>query len=233
MNIKLTLGLLAVSLTACHDTRQTTQTTTEQSAAIDTIVGSKTITDEIPGAVHRKRATGYFVMVAKDTSDYSCIFTESKDSGKVSIDLNIPYFKAAMTYRQRLSELQLMLPKAAADFNFDSLTAVYFGRLILHGDLAVEVTKQYHQKFGASDKLESYTAVGQFLKESKLGADLDNLFKKYSISVEKVSIEKLFFTSRQELYWASKIETDTANVPDKLLDCMIWVKLQKSKNNYP
>lgn len=229
MNIKLTLGLLAVLLTACNNNRQNSfaQTTTEKKVTIDTIVGSKTITDEIAGSAYRKRAIGYFVIIDKDTSDYTCIFTESKDGGKVGIDLHIPYSKAAMTYGQRLEELKIILPKAATDFNFDSLTGIYFGRLVLSGDLAVDVTKQYRQIFGTSNKLQSYTTVGQFLKESKLGVDLDNLFQQYSITVDKVSIEKLFLTSRQDLYWASKIETDTINVPDKILDCMTWVKLTK------
>lgn len=69
--------------------------------------------------------------------------------------------------------------------------------------------------------------MGRFLKESKLGGDLDDLFKPYSITVDNVSIEKLFFTSRKELYWASKIETDKTNIPEKILDCSIGVTLKK------
>lgn len=230
MNIKLIFGLFVFILTGCNNNRQNhfAQTTTENKVTIDTIVGSKTITDEIAGSAFRKRATGYFVIIGKDTSDYTCIFTESKDGGKVGIDLNIRYFKAEMTYKQRLEELRIILPKAATDFNFDSLKSIGFGRLILSGDLAVDITKQYYQKFGTSDKLENYTTVGQFLKESKLGTDLNNLFKKYSISVDKVLIEKLFLTSRQDLYWASKIETDTTKLPDNILDCITWVKLTKN-----
>jgi hypothetical protein len=195
----------------------------------DTVIGSKTIIDEIAGSAYRKRATGYFVIIGKDTSDYTYIFTESKDGGKVGIDLNIPYSKAAMTYRQRLEELKIVLPKAATDYNFDSLTSISFGRLILSGDLAIDITNQYRQKFGTSDKIkvEDYKVVEQFLASSKLGADLDKLFKPYSISIDKVSIEKLFFTTKKELYWASKIETDSINTPDKILDCMTWVKLTK------
>jgi len=229
MSIKLTLGLLAIFLTASNNNRQYSiaQTTTENKVIIDTIVGSKTITDEIAGSAYRKRAIGYFVIINKDTSDYTCILTESKDGGNVGIDLHIPYLKASMSYSQRLAELKILLPSAAKDFNFDSLRGISFGRLVLSGDLAIDVTKQYFQKFGTSDKLESYTTVGQFLKESKLGTDLNILFKPYSISVDKVSIEKLFLTSRQDLYWASKIETDTTKVPDKILDCITWATLTK------
>jgi hypothetical protein len=228
MNIKLIPGLLAVFLTACNGSQQKnfTERTTENKIAVDTIVGSKIITDEIAGSAYRKRAIGYYVIIDKDTSDYTCIFTESKDGNHVGIDLNTRYSKTEMTYGQRLEELKIILPKAATDFNFDSLTSINFGRLILSGDLAVDVTNQYRQKFGAGDKLES-TTVKQFLKESRLGADVDNLFKPYSMSVDKVSIEKLYFTTRKELYSASKIETDSTEAPEKILDCMTWVHLTK------
>lgn len=228
MNIKITLGLLAIILTSCSDRQNSSvKTTNENIETIDTLVGSKIITDEIAGSAYRKRAKGYFLIIDKDTSDFTCIFSENKDNGNVGIDLNIRYFKATMSYRQRLEELKLILPTAATDFNFDSLTGINFGRLVLSGDLAIDVTKQYQQKFGTSDKLESYETVGLFLKESKLGSDLDSLFKPYNISVDKVSIEKHFYASREEIFWGSKIETDSVDIPDRILDCMPWVKLTK------
>ena len=225
MDIRTTYGLLIILLWGCNDNQQKSfaQSTVFSKPHVDTIVGSKTITNEIPGSAYRKKAIGYFVIIGNDT----CIFTESKDDNKVGIDLNIKYLKASMTYRQRLKELKIILPKAATDFNFDSLTGIGFGRLILSGDLAIDVTKQYRQKFGASNKLQSYPTVQQFLKQSKLCEDIDNLFKPYSISSDRVSFEKLFLTSRKELYWASKIEADTSNVPDKILDCNLGVKLKK------
>ena len=229
MDIKLIFGLLVILLSSCNNNPHNSfdQTTTESNVSVDTIVASKTIKDEISGSAYRKRATGYFVIIDNDTSDYTCIFSESKYGGNVSIDLNIPDSKAEMSYNQRLEELKIILPKAAKDYNFDSLSSISFGRLILSGDLAIKVTQQYRQKFGTSNKLESYTTVEQFLKESKLGADLNDLFKPYSMSVDKVFIEKLFLISRQDLYWASKIEVDTTIIPDKILDCMTWVKLSK------
>jgi hypothetical protein len=232
MKIKLTLGLLVILLLSCNDNKQNsfTQTTTENKVTFDTIVGSKAITNEISGSAYRKSATEYAVIIGKDTSDYTCVFTESKDGGKVNIILNIPYSKATMTYKQRLEELKIILPKAAKDYNFDSLHSISFGRLILSGDLAIDITQQYRQKFGTINKLENYTTFEEFLKGSKLVTDVNTLFNPYSLSVDKVSIEKLFFTTRQSLYWASKIETDTTNIPDKILDCMTWVTMSKKLN---
>jgi hypothetical protein len=228
MNIRILLGLLAIILASCSDRQNSSvMTTNENIVTIDTLIGSKIITDEIAGSAYRKRAIGYFVIIGKDTSEYTCIFAESKNNGNVDIYLNIPYFKAKMPYRQRLEELKIILPTAATNFNFDSLTGINFGRLVLCGDLAIDVTKQYQQKFGTSDKLQSYETVGQFLKESKLGSDIEDLFKPYSISIDKVSIEKLFFTTQKDLFWASKIETDSIDIPDKILDCITWITLTK------
>ena len=220
---------MTVFLFGCNNNRQNSfdPTKTQNKVAVDTIVGSKVLTSEFAGSAYIERAIGYFVIFDKDTSDYTCIFTESKDGGVVGLNLRIPYSKAEMTYRQRLEVLKIILSKAANDFNFDSLTGISLGRLILSGDLAIDITKQYHQKFGTSDRLEDYIAVGQFLKESKLGTDLNALFEPFSISVDKVSIEKLFFTSQKELYLTSKVEMDTTSVPDKILDCITWVKLTK------
>jgi hypothetical protein len=229
MSCRIVLGILLVVLFGCNDNRQnsTTQVSEQFKAPYDTIIGKKILTDEIAGSAYRKRAIGYFVIVGKDTSDFACIFTESKGDGHVGIDLNIPYFKKTMTYSQRLKELKMILPKAALDFNFDSLTGISYGRLILSGDLAIDVTNQYRQRFGTSDKLQSYDVVRQFLKESKLGTDLNTLFKDYSITVDNVYSEKLFFTTREDFYWASKVNTDSSDIPERILDCITYVKLSK------
>jgi hypothetical protein len=229
MNIKLSIGILALLMISCigNQKKDNAKLTVQNKLAFDTIIGSKIITNEIAGSAYRKRAIAYFVITNKDTSDYTCIFSESKKDGKVAIDLNSSYAKVSKPYRKRLEELKLILPKASRDFNFDSLTGVYLGRLVVNGDLAIDITKQYRQKFGANNKLQSYSTVQQFLKESKLSIDLNNVLKPYFLKVEEVYIEKLFFTSKQDLYWASKIETDSTNVPDKIIDCMTGVKLIK------
>ncbi len=223
------IGLLLLLLTACSDSGQVNSTVTTEKTfqTNDTVIGSKTITDEIAGSAYRQKATGYFVVVGKDTSDFTCIFYKLKETEGGTVGMSVRFEKGTMTYRQRMDELKLIVPKAAKDYNFDSLTSITFGRLILSGDLAVDITNQYRQTFGTSNKLDDYTTVGQFLVKSKLGTDLDNLFRPYSISTDNVSIEHLFFTPKKELYWASKIETDSANVPDKIIDCLTWVKLTK------
>lgn len=229
MNFKITIGLVAFLLMSCkeNDQKDLSKMAIGNPNTVETLIGSKPISDEIAGSKFRKRAIGYFVITGTDTSDYTCIFTESKADGKIGINLNIPYLKAKMSYRQRLKEIKLILPKASNDFNFDSLTSIGFGRLILSGDLAIDISKQYNQEFGTTNVKMDYKAVGEFLTTSKLGSDLNEIFKSYSVSVDDVSIEKLHFTTKEELYWASKIETDSTKIPEKILDCITWVKVSK------
>lgn len=225
------IGLLLFLQSACSDNSQpnSPETTEKNILTNDTVIGSKTITDEIDGSAFTQKATSYFVVVGKDTSDFTCIFNKLKEGEGGDVRMNIRFEKATVTYRQRLIELKIILSIAAKDYKFDSLTTISLGRLVLSGDLAIDITNQYRQKFGTNDKInvENHRIVEEFLAKSKLGVDIDSLFKPYSISVDKVSIEKLFFTTKKDLYSVSKIETASANTPDKILDCMIWVKLKK------
>ena len=104
------------------------------------------------------------------------------------------------------------------------------GRLVTSGDLAVDVTKQYMQKYGENYKIriKDYRKVAQFLFDSKLTTDWNRLLKSYLISVVKVSPEKIFFTTRNELYRVSKIEADSISVPERILDCIVGLRLKKN-----
>ena len=230
MKITILLNVLIVFFISCNDNnRKSTKLETnigKHELSNDSSVCRYDISDEIAGSAYRKRGIGYFVVIDKDTSDFHCIFTESKD-GNVNINLQIPYLKKSTTHVERMKELKLILDNANNDFNFDSLKYIGFGRLILSGDLAVEITNEYVKKFGTNSKLMDYKTMKQFFIDSKLGYDLNNVFKPYSIIVTDVSLEKLFFTTKKDLYWASRIEIDSSLVPEKIIDCITWVELKK------
>ena len=224
MNKIIALPLLAIALISCNDIAQKKpigQTTKKDSS----IVGKKIVSEEA-GSLYRKKALGYFVITKKDTAGYTYLFTELNGGG-VTLDFNTNRPALSMSYADKLRALKIILPEAAKDFNLDSLQGINFGRLVSNGDLAIDVTKQYIQKFGTSEKVREYGVVSEFLKGSKLGTDLDSVFKKYSISVDEVSIEKMFFTTTEELYLTSKIETRSTAIPEKILDCSTYVRLSK------
>lgn len=190
----------------------------------DTSIGSKEITNEIAGANYRKRAKGYFVIANEDTSEFMPIFTESKEGGRIGMDMR---FEKSMSYRQHYNELAKILPLAAKDFQLDSLRSVSMGRFTSSGDLAINVSSQFLANPDLNQKKMDYKKISTFLVDSKLGEDFNKLFNSYGIIVSGVSVEKVFLTDSKDVYNISKIETDSSQVPEQLLDCQTWIILNK------
>jgi len=197
----------------------------------DITIGQQQVTDEIAGSAYRKRATKYFVIADNDTSSYSPVFTENNDGGIVGMDLNIRYPDNSKSYNEWMGELEKILPRAAQDYNLDSLKVIFVGRLIETGDLAIEVTLQYHDTFKGYDNIRTadYQRVSDFLLTSKLTDNFNKLFEPYAISVEEIGVEKVFFTTPKNFEHYSKIETDSARIPTQILDCQTWIKMKKNK----
>jgi hypothetical protein len=197
----------------------------------DTIVGSKNITNEYAGGAYRKRGKEYFVIIDKDTSDFRCFFSESKADNTIDLDIGNHKLKPEKKtdYEQRLKELKAIIPIAANDFNLKLIRYIWIGRLVSFGDLAVEITKEYHNEFGLESQNINYKKVAPFLMHSKLSTDLNKIFKPYSVIVSNVSYEHVFFTTKKDLYWNSKMASDPKQVPEKIFDCMIWIQLKPAK----
>ena len=161
----LLIVVLALIVITCNEPKTIANQNNTQPTAetIDTIVGKRMITNEIAGANYRKRATGYYLIVNNDTSDFVSIFSESNE-GKVSISFFLD--KGTKTHAQRMTELKAILPTASTEFNLDSLSSIDMGRLISHGDLIIEITNQYLQKFEVKNPLQDYKTTAAFLKES-------------------------------------------------------------------
>lgn len=221
--------ILIVVLTSCtNKTRKETLPQDEKKITSDTLIGEVKITNEIAGSAYRNRATGYFVIIEKDTSNYVPVFTESKENGSISIIQNLSYSKKNRTYVQRLNEFKLILQRAEQDYNFDSLTDMSLGRLILSGDLAVILTKEFKNTFVDKKQIATteYQEISNFLLESTLTRDLNIVFKPYQKAVKKIRIEKVFFASKKELMRYSNTTIDTSQIPENILDFMIWIEFE-------
>lgn len=192
----------------------------------DTTVFSIDVSDQVAGSTYITRARQYYIVSSNDTLNFTCIFRQSVD-GKLRLDLAIPYITRELYYRERLQLLRKTLRTASQEFKFDSLTSVSYGRLILSGDLAVQVTNEYAQQFGDRPRLVDYQRMQDFFASSRICTDLNTILKDYSLSTGSVGTEKLFFTTRKDLYWASKVETDSAKVPANILDCILYVRIRK------
>lgn len=225
------IGLLTLLLFSCSEGGRVNslQQPEFNNLTIDTLVYSRSIINELAGSAYREKAIGYSVIAGNDTSDFTCFVYKFKVSVSGNVGMSIRFEKATVSYEQRLQELHLILPKASKDFDFDLLTSINMGRLILSGDLAIELTKLYREQFGNSNVIngKSYKNIEQFLSNSKLALDLNKLFYPFSLEVETISVEKVFFTTKEELYKSSKVEIAFTKAPDRILDCMIGIKLSK------
>jgi hypothetical protein len=184
------------------------------------IIGYKDIKEEMAGSAYRTRARSYYVVRGQDTSRFSCIFSESKADSSVQVHLN---FRKEETYDRQYDEMKLIFPRAAKDFDMKALTGLGIGRLVTSGDLAVRITRQYRERFGDNTSIGSYSKVALFLKQSPLGTDMNALLLPYGHDVDHVSVEKVFFTSKQVLYSYSKLTSNTTAIPDQVLDCITWI----------
>ena len=227
MNTKLILIFLIVFSFSCRNNRkESVQNVPDTKEAInepDTLTGSIPITDEIAGSAYRKRAKGYFIITNGDTSAFIPIVTESKES-RVGIDIR---FNKEMTYAQQFKELKTLLAEAVKDFEFDSIRSITLGRLISTGDLAIEISNELNLDKELKNNLNDYPKVVVFLMKSKLTSDFNSLLNPYNIYVDTIYPEKLFFASQKELFTYSKIETDSVQIPDKILDCITGIGLKK------
>lgn len=189
----------------------------------DTVVVTVDMNETLAGSAYRKRATGYFLMINNDSSIYMPSFTESNE-GKVSLMLGL---HPLLTYQEQMEQLHVLLPAAAKTYNFDSLNGIYLGRLVQTGDLVIDITNEYLTAFKGygSTATTEYKKIEDFLTDSKLGRDMNELFKPYGLEVTGTSVEKVFFTSLHKY-----IKIDSAQhtiIPEKILDCMTWVELGK------
>ncbi len=227
--IRLLTVLVAIFLMSCGSKNENTHSESTTTQKIDTVIGSKAITDELAGSVYRKRATAFFVVINHDTASFWPVFIETNE-GRVSINMRL---QPDYTYQQQLNSLELILPLAAKSYNLDSLSSLSLGRLYTTGDLAIELTKQYIQTFGKKLGVPTseYGNISSFLLNSKLATDFDKVFKPYNSVVSKVGVEKVFFTDRDNLYRVSKIATDTSNTHEKILDCMTWINFEKTSKH--
>ncbi|WP_420580418.1 hypothetical protein [Reichenbachiella sp.] len=217
---------LLIFLWACEPKEKSIQESTNEAAPVETesVILRFDVNEELAGSSYREKATGYLMVLDGDSTLFFPAFTKGKKDGRVSLILGL---HPSLTYHEQMRQLKTILPYAAKDYNFDSLSGVYIGRLVQTGDLAIQVTNEYLNTFGgyASTATTEYDTIASFLAASQLGQDFNTLFAPYDITVVGTSVEKVFYT---EMYGSIKIDSTLhAQFPDKVLDAMTWVRLAK------
>lgn len=187
----------------------------------DTLVRSETLITPIEGSSAALKSERFYLVIKNDTSDFTCLVNTSTESGTYS--LNISFYASNISYEERLKELLIILPGISKKYPLDSLRSIYLGRLIYYGDLAISVTEAYNRTYTSYKKAEDYQAISTFLLKTQLADDFNKLLKPYGLSVQKISPEKIFFADKKELLLLSKVKQNKDSIPDKILDCMLWL----------
>lgn len=194
------------------------------------LIGTLDLTKEVAGSNYIKSATQYFVIDKNDTSNFTPLFSESLNGGEIALKLNLSYIQKNTSHSQRMDELIKILSKASSQYNIDSLQSISVGRLIQTGDLAINIANQYTDAYDDSTQIKTtdYKILSNFLLTTKLTSDFNDLLEPYALSVKSIDIEKAFFSDKATLFNYSELETDSLLVPDKILDCITWLTLEKN-----
>jgi hypothetical protein len=211
-------------LQSCNETKVSAvdQSKTEIYTNEDTIIGSKIITNELAGGAYRSRANSYFIVVGSDTSVFQPVFMESKEGGIVGLDFHTSFVRKGLTHQQRMLELIRIIPRAAIDYDLTKLGGVYLIGLSSPPDLAISITQEYRAKVDETFKdLNDYQAFSEFLLDSQLGNELNEIFRPYGVEIEKFNLEKLRLIPKEQFLQWHKVESDTTEIPDKIIDCFV------------
>ncbi len=221
--------LILILIASCSGSRQEgSQDHKIVSEGPDTLIIRRDLSEEVAGSVYIEKAISYSLLIGQDSSRFNPIFIKTRNGGTINIDLNLSYSVKNESYKRRQAELAILLKEASKEFNIDSLKGINFGRLILSGDLAIRLSQEYKNKHGEGEVIRTsdYPKVSEFLKESSLGLDLDELLKPYSKTVKNVEVEKVFFAKKEGVISYGKLETDSSSIPSSILDCITWVVLE-------
>ncbi len=185
----------------------------------DTTVLSEIIPKEISTSNYFSRE--YFVVIANDTSGFSCIISQNKTNERIFILLNYSALKktynsfaladsAEVTERQRkfkrfskpnypeqIKELKLILDHASKEFDLSKLTSLRLSMGTISG-FSTNITKQYIQQFGENFSNPSNKKVVHLIEDSYLSDDLKRILAPYSLKITKCSVDGLVYYKPRE-----------------------------------
>ncbi len=195
----------------------------------DTLIITKSITNEIPGSAYRKRANLYQMVNKNDTSKFSIILLESNKNefdNDGSVHLNIRFDKTK-SFKEQKAELSLLLKYASKDYRLDSLKGIFALNMLSLGDLNIQTSKELVNQKNLAEILKSHKKLNSFLLKSSLSGEFNSIFERYHLAIKNYSIEHFGFGSDiGSLNKYSKIETNKTDLPTRIMRGAMWVNLK-------
>lgn len=207
---------MILKLFSCNSKSNISQTVKKEvtESQLDTIVRVQVIPNEISGTNYIEKE--YYIVLKKDTMNFSCIITKNKISGKMSIKYrydvfeNVPYsyslqdteavdeqvkvkkIKHIHTYKEQIRFLELILNNASKDFNKSKVSSMSF-TLRTFNEICQTVTKQYISKYGENFTNRSNGKIVAIIGNTSLIQDLNKILVPYSLSISKTSMDGLMY----------------------------------------
>lgn len=192
--------------------------TIQQEAKNDTII--------IKRKTENARELVYFPVVRKDTIGFEVIFTDVTDGSRVAEI----HFQNTLSYNTQYRFLELIFGKASEEVSFSRLGFIDINTLPETGDLAIAVTRQLLQENeNLEEQLKDYEKVSDLLMGTKITSDFNALLQPYQMKVNEYDLEKVFLMNRTHLSKEAKLETRPEEIPDKVLEAIVWIKVVQTK----
>lgn len=214
--------IFCLFLCFCNRNKAITDDSEGKELRQDTIVGSQIIKGDKYSA---DKIIAYFVKTGKDTS-YVCAFISKNMKGKhieICFDYH-PNKNKFVSYQKRIQYLRRIVSQSASkDFDLSRLHSLYFD--LLHtGGLAIDITLAYQRKYDLNNP--RFSLLEKIIFESRLKADLEGIFKQYSLTAGSMEVGDecdINLCEKEDVYKLNEMEADADNVPKYILNVPVVV----------
>lgn len=231
--------LLSVFLFKCgsnKNEKSIKNTPISDNTTSDMVVKINNVSDDISDTNYIKKR--YYVLNKHDTSLFSCSIIEYKidktisivckypfnenennstsisDSAKVEFVPNKKLEARLITYDNFIKELRLILNTASKQFDLTRLVTFNFD-LICISELTTSLSNQLILKYNKSINNIGISKLKSLLQESQLRADLNSIFKPYSVCINELYIEEYLFFPLKSKYGNFKYQDQSPNGKEK------------------
>lgn len=225
---------LSVFLLKCgsNNNEKSVKKTLSVNSISDTVVKINNLPDYDNDPNYIKKE--YYVLNKHDTSLFSCSIIEYKmdktisivckypfnekennstsisDSAKVEFVPNKKLEVKLITYDNFIRELRLILNTASKQFDLTRLVTFNFNLICISG-LTTSLSNQSILKYNRSINNIGIPKLKSLLQESQLRADLNSIFKPYSVCINELYIEEYLFFPLKSKYGNFKYQDQCPN----------------------
>lgn len=154
------------------------------------------------------RSHWYYWTVGNDTLDFQLLINEYSSDSLIGLSI---HHKKPVSLSTALRRIENCFEVIKNDYQLNKLSSLYLERPLLYPDLVKSLSSKYEQDFGVKEI--SYDRLNNFLLQSELTAQLNNLLSPFNKKVKRYSIEKFHLINKKN-YSFELPDTDFTDYPD-------------------